>query len=178
MRSRRAQLVALVVAVVLLVGSVAATVAWTAGRDDDWPGYGAVRGRWGWDDGGDRAWRGGGPMGGSMGGSMAGGPMGGPMWGGPMTGGPGGAGSMMGWGGSTRTITGSGPVDEQGARDAAQRWVEEYAAGASLDDPERTPVGYWFRASEDGTATAVIMVADDTGTVVGRLLGAWAPAAD
>lgn len=162
MRTRRALLVALVAAVVLLVGSVAATVAWTAGHDDDrYVGIGMDRGRWGWDDDDDdRPWRGAGPMDG-------------PMMGGSET-----AGWMMGWGGSTRTITGSGPVDEQGARDAAQRWVEEYAADASLGEPERMPTGYWFRASEDGTAAAVIMVADDTGTVVGHLLGAWAPAAD
>jgi hypothetical protein len=164
-RTRRAQLVALVVAVVLLVGSVAATVAWTAGHDDDrHVGIGMGWGRWGWEDDGDRPWRGAGPMDG------------------PMMGGPGTAGWMMGWGdgwgGSTRTITGSGPVDEQGARDAAQRWVEEYAAGASLGEPERMPWGYWFRATEDDTAAAVIMVWDDTGTVVGHLLGAWAPAAD
>ncbi len=171
MRTRRAQLVTLVAAVVLLVGSVAATVAWTAGHDDD--GYGGIgmdRGRWGWDDDGDRPWRGAGPMDGPM--------MRGQLRGGPMMGGSGTAGQMMGWGGSTRTIAGSGPVDERGARDAAQRWVEEYAAGASLGEPERMPMGYWFRASEDGTAAAVIMVVDDTGTVVGHLLGAWAPAAD
>jgi hypothetical protein len=150
--------VALVAAVVVLLGSMAATAAWAANDDDRWVGHPMGRG---WDDDGDWAWHGGGSM------------MGGPWGGGPMMGG-----GMMGWGGDVETIPGSGPVDEQGARDAAQEWVDEYAEGAELGDPATMPMGYWFRASEDGAVVAVIMVDDDSGTVVGHLLDSRAPAAD
>ncbi|HEY0949827.1 hypothetical protein [Nocardioides sp.] len=166
MTTRRAQVVALVAAVVVLLGSMAAMAAWSADRDDDadFPArVGLVGHRWAWDDDGDRPW----------GGSMMGGRWGGSMMGGPWAGGP-----MMGWGGEVETIPGSGPVDEQGARDAAQTWVDEYAEGADLGDAETMPMGYWFRASEGDTVVAVIMVSDDTGTVVGHLLDARAPATD
>jgi len=162
--TRRAQVVALVAAVVVLLGSMAAMVAW-ADDDDrgDFPaGVGLVGHRWAWDDDGDRPW-GGSMMGGRWGGSMMGG-----RWGG----------SMMGWGGEVEAIPGSGPVEEQGARDAAQKWVDEYAQGAELSDAATMPMGYWFRASEGDTDVAVIMVSDDTGTVVGHLLDGRVPATD
>jgi len=166
--TRRAQVVALVAAVVVLLGTMAAMIAWSADRDDDRGDFRVAGHGWAWDDDGDRPWRGGGSM---MDGD-------GPWGGGPMMGGPGAGGWMMGWGGDVETIPGSGPVDEQGARDAAQKWVDEYAAGAELSDAETMPRGYWFRASEGDTDVAVIMVDDDSGTVVGHLLDGRAPATD
>lgn len=164
MTSRTAQLVALVAAVVLLVGSVVGMVAWTAARDDDGGGFrlSDSRDRWRWDGDGSVDDRGPGSM---MRGRMMDGPR---------------ADWMMGWDdgwrGSTRTVTGDGPVDEQGAQAAAQKWVDTYAAGADLGEADTMPMGYWFRATEDGDVVAVIMVDDDTGTVTGHLLDTWTPA--
>ena len=105
-------------------------------------------------------------------------------WGGSMMGDVGsGFGWMMGpgqgwsesrsgghWGDSRAYgLNGAGPVTATQAHQQAQRWVDRYAASARLGNQVAMPMGYRFLATQDGTVVAMIMVDDDTGTVLGHL---------
>ncbi|MCG2799997.1 MAG: hypothetical protein L6367_15850 [Cellulomonas sp.] len=130
-RQRTGYVVALVVAVVVLVGSVVA-VAWSASPTSSADrqvnrGYSDSRGG----DYGDSR-RGGGP------GMMDG--------------------SGMGWSwddDGTSTLT----LDQ--ARSDAQTWVDEHLTGATLDDGVAVMRGYRFTATLDGTQAAVVVVRED-----------------
>jgi len=85
----------------------------------------------------------------------------------------GGGGSMMGAAsvdGTVAALPGSGSVDSARAAARAKAWVDAYAAGSALDDGVTMPMGYRYTATRNGQTVAVIMVNDDTGAVVGRLL--------
>lgn len=84
--------------------------------------------------------------------------------------GPGSGWSGDGWGDSrSYGWNGTGPVSAAQAREAAQRWLDRYATSADLGGPVAMPMGYRFPASQGGTVVAMIMVEDDTGTVFGHL---------
>jgi hypothetical protein len=81
--------------------------------------------------------------------------------------------SMMGAGavdGTVAALPGSGSVDAAGAAALAKAWVDTYAAGSALDDGVAMPRGYRYTATRNGQTVAVVMVNDDTGAVIGRLL--------
>lgn len=154
---RTGYVVALVVAVVVLLGSVGA-VAWgtsrpsavdrqvSRGYGDGWSGGRAMmdgRQRMMGDGGTGRMWDGGGM---------------GRMWG------DGGTGRM--W-----DDDGTGALTLDQARDKAQTWVDEHLSGARLDNGVAVMRGYRFTATLDGTQAAVVMVRED-GTVVGHLVSA------
>lgn len=145
---RTGYVVALVVAVVVLLGSVGAVV-WGTSRPSAVDrqvsrGYGDGRsdGRTMMD--GRQGMRGGGGTG-----RMGDGDGRGRMWDGD----------------GTSTLT----LDQ--ARDKAQTWVDEHLSGARLDDGVAVMRGYRFTATLDGTQAAVVMVRED-GTVVGHLVSA------
>jgi hypothetical protein len=162
-RRRTGYVVALVVAVVMLVGSVAA-VAWSASPTSsaDRPvscGYGDGRGG-SWGD----------PRGGSCGDPRDGGY---------------GDGRGGSWGDGRGMMDGSGMGrvwDDDGtstltldqARSDAQAWVDEHLTGATLDEGVVVMHGYRFTATLDGTQAAVVVVRED-GTVIGHLVSAAAP---
>ena len=178
--TRRRSIVALVVAVLVLLASVGTAVAVAASRgavddqgyatryddtdtktgnswmaDPDDPGWGrsmmADRGDdYGWMMGcrSSRGWTGQGPGSGWSGDDWSG----------------------DGWGDSrSYGWNGTGPVSAVQAREVAQRWLDRYATSADLGRPVAMPMGYRFLASQGGTVVAMIMVDDDTGTVLGHL---------
>lgn len=145
---RTGYVVALVVAVVVLLGSVGA-VAWGTSR----PSAVDRQVSRGYGDG----WSGGRAM----------------MDGRQRMMGDGGTGRMWDDGGTGRMWgdDGTSALTLAQARDKAQTWVDEHLSGARLDNGVAVMRGYRFTATLDGTQAAVVMVRED-GTVVGHLVSA------